>query len=158
QILGMETAEVKTHSKLLAELLNPNGSHLQGDIFLKLFVEYLNNLKTSEKNFFLPDDHKIQLNTEKSIVQIEKHIGKRNDDEGGRIDICIIEDESAKQNLICIENKIYAGEQDKQMQRYGNYAKNYTKSHLFYLTLWGNETNTKGDEVVYPISYKTHIL
>lgn len=158
QILGMETAEVKTHSRFLAELLNPNGSHMQGNTFLKLFIEYFNTLEIAKGISFLPDNHKIDLKSEKSKVQVEKFIGWKNDDEGGRIDICITEDESNKQNIICIENKIYAGEQDKQMQRYGNYAKNFTNSHLFYLTLWGNETKTNGSETVYPISYKTHII
>jgi len=33
-ILGMESDEVSTHSRFLAELLNKNGSHGQKDIFL----------------------------------------------------------------------------------------------------------------------------
>ncbi len=39
KILKVETKEVKTHSAFIAELLNPQGSHGQGDVFLKLFVE-----------------------------------------------------------------------------------------------------------------------
>lgn len=41
-VLGVETSEVK-HSSFLAELLNPEGSHRQGEIFLKHFLnlEYL---------------------------------------------------------------------------------------------------------------------
>ena len=38
-ILGLSTKEVRTHSAFIAELLNPKGSHGQGDTFLKLFVE-----------------------------------------------------------------------------------------------------------------------
>ena len=150
QILGMETAEVKTHSRFLAELLNPKGSHMQGGTFLKLFVESLNNAQLYEES------DKIWLNTEKSSVQVEKYIGQKIDDEGGRIDICIKDADS--QHIICIENKIYAGEQDKQMERYGNYAKNFKKSHLFFLTLWGDEATTSGNERVYSISYKMHIV
>src|SRR5690606_41341365 len=71
RILGMETAEVKTHSRFLAELLNPKGSHLQGDVFLKLFIDYLNNLKLIEEN------NEIELKPEQSNVQIEKYIGKK---------------------------------------------------------------------------------
>lgn len=36
-ILGMETKEVQTHSRLLYELLNPAGSHNMGDRFLREF-------------------------------------------------------------------------------------------------------------------------
>lgn len=36
-ILKMETAENKTHSNFIAELLNPKGSHLKGSIFLERF-------------------------------------------------------------------------------------------------------------------------
>ena len=63
-ILGMERKEVKTHSKFLAELLNPKGSHLQGDMFLKLFIEYLNKVAISDENIeiLLPDEDKINLN------------------------------------------------------------------------------------------------
>ena len=38
-ILQMESAEVKTHSAIIAELLNPQGSHSQGTLFLKLFLQ-----------------------------------------------------------------------------------------------------------------------
>ena len=149
RILGMETAEVKTHSRFLAELLNPKGSHLQGDVFLKLFIDYLNNLKLIEEN------NEIELKPEQSNVQIEKYIGKKTENEGGRLDINISDNQG---NIICIENKINAGEQDKQMLRYANFGEKFKKSHLFFLTLWGNESLTKDDKVVYPISYKTHII
>jgi hypothetical protein len=36
-LLGVSTAEVRTHSAMLAELLNPHGSHAQGILFLKQF-------------------------------------------------------------------------------------------------------------------------
>lgn len=158
RILGMETAEVKTHSRFLAELLNPKGSHLQGDAFLKLFISYLNNIKLIEENnqqrSFLKN--RIELNSENAKIEVEKYIGRKIDEKGGRIDICITD--SVGDNIICIENKIYAGEQDKQMQRYDNYAKKFKNRHLFFLTLWGNETKTNGKELVYPISYKIHII
>lgn len=157
QILGMETAEVKTHSKFLAELLNPKGSHLQGDIFLKLFVEYLNNANSEEENTFLLQENKINLNSEKSQIQVEKHIGKIFDNEGGRIDITI---EDTENRLICIENKIYAGEQDNQLLRYKNFGDKFKECHLIFLTLNGNKSSTLNEEdgIVYSISYKKHII
>ncbi|MBH1960411.1 MAG: PD-(D/E)XK nuclease family protein, partial [Flavobacteriia bacterium] len=159
QILGMETAEVKTHSKFLAELLNPKGSHLQGDIFLKLFLEYLNNTKIDKDSneIFLLNEDEIILNTEKSNTQVERYIGQKTEITGGRIDIAI---EDNEKNLICIENKIYAGEQENQILRYSNYGKTFKKCHSLFLTLDGYETATlnKEDGIAYSISYKKHII
>ena len=158
-ILGMERKEVKTHSKFLAELLNPKGSHLQGDMFLKLFIEYLNKVAISDENIeiLLPDEDKINLNFEKSTIHIEKYIGIKEETEGGRIDV-VIEDYDG--NLICIENKIDAREQENQLLRYDNYGKRFKKCHLLFLTLDGKQSATLDKEVgkVYPISYKKHII
>ena len=38
-ILDVSSKEVKLHSNFLAEMLNPKGSHMQGDTFLKLFLK-----------------------------------------------------------------------------------------------------------------------
>jgi len=38
RVLGVGHLEVKTHSPILAELLNPKGKHGQGDVFLSLFL------------------------------------------------------------------------------------------------------------------------
>src|SRR5690606_1578346 len=38
-LLQVETDEVRTHSRFIAELLNPNGTHNQGDVFLKKFLQ-----------------------------------------------------------------------------------------------------------------------
>lgn len=125
RILGVGYSEIK-HSMFLCELLNRNGSHGQGDVFLKLFVE----------TFKIGDFDAIgDFNTEISTAVVEYHVGQKTDEEGGRIDI-FIED---KNNCIIIENKIYAGDQENQILRYHNHAKKYGNSFLFYLTLWGDE-------------------
>lgn len=159
QILGMETAEVKTHSKFLAELLNPDGSHLQGDIFLSLFINYLNEFDESNKDHkeYLFGDDKIKLIPNKAKIVIEKFIGKKTDTEGGRIDMTI---EDSENRIICIENKIYAVEQDKQLLRYSNFANKYKEFHLIFLTLNGNKCSILNEDEgkVYSISYKKHIV
>jgi len=38
-ILGIESRENKTHSAFLAEMLDPKGSHLKNEVFLKLFLQ-----------------------------------------------------------------------------------------------------------------------
>lgn len=120
KVLGLTTNEVRTHSAFLAELLNPKGSHGCKDAFLKLFIEQINI---------------DGFNTENAIVQVEKHIGLINSDytEGGYIDIIVTNTEN---RAIIIENKIYAGDQFKQLCRYQNYGEKSLKSfNLIYLTL-----------------------
>jgi hypothetical protein len=92
RIIKLGSAEVRMHSAFLAELLNPNGSHGQKDIFLKLFIE-----------IFCYRQNKID--TASCNVVIEKYIGRLNTEksEGGKIDI-LITDKSG--NQIIIENKI----------------------------------------------------
>ncbi len=122
----------------MAELLNPAGSHEQGNVFLKLFLSH----------FDIAD-----FDPSSVVVKVEFHTGAVNEDTGGRIDILITD---ARRNHIIIENKIYAREQDKQMQRYAKYGGE--KAHLFFLTLEGVTSET-ADEVNYrPISYKEDIL
>ena len=126
-IMRMESDEVRTHSRFLGELLNPNGSHNQGDVFLKIFV-----------NLFTDD---LDLDTKNTIVNIEHYIGPKTEDTGGIIDL-IISDEVGR--TIMIENKIYAGEQNNQLLRYHNFKPD---GKLLYLTLYGHESSQSNNSV-----------
>lgn len=123
KIIKFKSDELK-HSAFLAELLNPKGSHGQGSIFLKLFIE---------KNKIL------NFSCETAVVTIEKWIGNKNDIEGGRIDIFI---EDQKGNFITIENKVDAKDQEKQLIRYHNHH----PKNIFYLTKFGVEANSISTE------------
>src|SRR5690606_24060533 len=127
-ILNMEHKENGTHSAFLGELLNPNGSHSKGNLFLKLFLQIVGNNT---------------INLENASVILEKHIGIRDDANllGGRVDIYITD----LVNSICIENKIYAADQNVQLQRYCNHNKEYNT--VYYLTLDGSDASkeSKGD-------------
>lgn len=72
-ILKLENNEVKTHSALLGELLNPKGSHGMKTAFLELFL----NEVFENKRYLIP---------ESTSINIEEHIGKINSDytEGGK--------------------------------------------------------------------------
>lgn len=129
RILEVTSDEVRLHSRLLGELLNPKGSHGRGDVFLKLFL----NLIKSKSDIFTPQ--LTRFNTAIAIVKIEYHIPayiSSDKLEGGRIDIKI---ESGQENII-IENKIYAGDQYNQLIRYYNFDRT---APLIYLTLDGKE-------------------
>lgn len=111
KIMGMARSEVHTHTPIITDLLNPKGSHGQGDIFLKIFVER-----------FSPN---FDINT-KVVVEREKREGK------DQFDILIRNDHQ----IMIIENKIYASDQSRQLNRYYSYciAKN-KQPILIYLSL-----------------------
>lgn len=145
-ILKMERMENNTHSAFIKELLDPKGTHLKDGIFLKLFLECIENS---------------DLDVTTAKVELEKHIGTRDDKNktGGRIDIFISD---ARGNYVSIENKIDAQDQNVQIERYCNYYKG--KNKVYYLTLDGKSPDkTSCGELeagtdYYLLSYKNHIL
>ena len=110
-ITGISSDEVVI-CKLLCELLDPKGSHCQGDAFLRLFVNGTLKLNFSEPDYTSVSVHK------------EYNVNRR------RIDIVII----SLNYMIPIEVKIFAGDQDGQCF---DYSKIRQKSNLYYLTLDG---------------------
>ena len=145
QIIGLTSDEVRVHSAFLATLLDPQGSHRQGDLFLQLFTKQLSQIV-------------YDFDTKSAVVECEKYIGRMTETTGGRIDIHI---EDKKGHKIIIENKIYAPDQTNQLIRYHNYAPDAV---LLYLTLDGKEPgkDSAGDlieeEQYYLISYSNEIL
>lgn len=75
-ILRVESKETSMHSAFLVELLNPRGSHGQGDVFLDLFVEVLGKNKALE----------IDLDVANATAYKEKYVGPINKErtEGGK--------------------------------------------------------------------------
>ena len=137
-VIGLWSEEVRLHSAMLAELLNPEGSHGCSDAFLIAFIEDV--LKKD-----LPNGVS-SLN--KAVVTTEYNIGTISDDgmKGGRIDIVIeMPQESGIPSLI-IENKIYVGDQPNQLARYYHFAlDNFHPSGNFkilYLTLYGSDASS----------------
>ena len=150
-IINIERYELK-HSALIANLLDPKGSHGCGDAFLRAFFEIA-----------LKDAYPFEECTPPQSYT-EYYTGPIAGDTGGRIDILV---KSSHYGLI-IENKIYAGDQNKQLTRYDNYGKETFGADgylLVYLTLYGcdaskESTATKSaEEVGYlRLSYAEDIL
>ena len=142
-ILDRRSDEVKSHSAMLAELINPKGSHGMKDKFLKLFIEMLNGKFDPNIHYNQNNDFKcISLeNREDTKPLVEFYIGDISEDktEGGRIDLLL----TNKDYNICIENKIYAKDQYFQLRRYYNYLNKDTSKNniLIYLTLDGKEAS-----------------
>lgn len=141
-VCGVNHYEV-THSAILAEFLNPQGSHGQGDTYLKAFLSVIG------ANNFLSE-----FDTSTASVATEDRLPD------GRLDILIA---NSKGQAVIIENKIYAPDQPEQLIRYNNFALDkYHRGNyaLLYLTLWGSEaSNQSAKGVEYTcISYKNTIL
>lgn len=161
KIIDLSTKEVRLHSCLIAELLNPKGSHGQGDRFLKAFISVINNSivqgQTLPASFCLGN-----FDTASAKVEVEFYIGaiNREETEGGRIDIHL--EDGLKQHIL-IENKIDAVDQPNQLLRYHNYDQ---KALLLYLTQDGRDPSeasvggkTASKERFFQcLSYKTTIV
>ena len=142
-LLGCERQEVTVHSRMLYELLNPNGSHGCGDLFLRAFF-----------------DRVLQKPYPKSgaTIRREASIG-RETGVSGRIDLLI----EGKSICYPIEVKVNAPDQPAQIARYDSFAKKQAKeSQVFYLTLDGyepSEDSTGGDnELAQCISFQTPMV
>lgn len=124
KIIDLTTDEVRLHSQIIAELLNPKGSHGQGALFLEKFIESTGT-------------HGILQDLDGVNVIVEFSIGPVTNTTGGRIDILL---RDQRNNLLIIENKIYAGDQENQLLRYFNFAKSIEEKGghfaIIYLTLF----------------------
>ena len=119
-----ETDEEKTHTTFLYEILRPDGLHGMKDAFLKDFFKTVLKIK----------------NNPKTVNVIQECFIDSLDDIYGRPDICI-ETDSARYP---IEIKIYADDQDKQIERYYDFAKKKSEmSQVYYLTLNGRTPSEK---------------
>lgn len=140
RICGVNHYE-NTHSAIIAELLNPNGSHGLKGRLLECFIETIGDFFTVD-GF---DSKNARVKTEHST-------------EEGRIDILI---EDSQNKSIIIENKIYAVDQRKQLQRYDRYAQTYRNGYqILYLTLLGDPASEQsaGNISYLSISYKENII
>ncbi len=140
KILRIRHHEVKTHSPILSELLDPKGQHGQGAMFLRLFLTRF-DIRGFDSN--------------SARVEPEYRIGPVIGDFGGRIDILL---RDRNYSTIIIENKIYAPDGLNQLVRY---RQAFPRAELFYLTLYGRAPDGVPAAIIASlkcISYKTDIL
>lgn len=131
-ILRKPNDEVNLHSKFIFELLNPQGSHQQGDRFLKLFFQ--------------------ELELDETTLEYQVFREKFN------IDILI----TTQNRAIIIENKIETQDHSEQLSRYYKKIEEegYSEDEItfFYLTLFETEPNEINmREKVKNITYKYEI-
>lgn len=146
-ILRDEDEEVMLHSRFLFELLNPKGSHNMRQLYLWFFLETIGG----SKNISLPGFDYDSLAG--SAVYRERQ----------NIDLLIF---LSGGYTIIIENKINAGDQEAQLERYYNivvdqYRRDRDKLFMFYLTLDGHSPSAYSTcnlkHPVYCISYADEI-
>jgi hypothetical protein len=158
-ILKLQSSEVRFHTPILANLLNPMGSHAQGDIFYKHFLAACllrhGRLIDGANNVNLAD---LYVKDEKSTNY-------------GNIDILIESREAFNRFVIIIENKVWAKDQHRQLYRYLCYARKELglqpdRIRIVYLTPYGKEPSYDGlnpdekkelKEVLVLASYTDHI-
>jgi hypothetical protein len=153
ELLGVDRVEAK-HSDLLADLLDPRGSHGQGPFFLNSFLRYCES-KLSTFPTILEREVK---RSDFVFVKAEFYSGY------GRPDIIAFSRTPAF--AVIIENKIDAGDQPQQLERYWrllerDFALGGTRCALLYLTPSGRDPTDSDDippEVAYScMSYDLHI-
>jgi hypothetical protein len=129
RVLGVERDEVRTHSRMLAALLDPSGTHAQGDRFLRSFLSHKKMIRA--------------LHTEAegrwSVATEETHLPY------GRFDI-VIRSTNPK-IVIVIENKVDAFERKDQCSDYSKWLGEITRNGdvrgaLVYLTPDGREAKS----------------
>jgi len=108
-ILNVRHRETKLHTPFLIHLLNPKASHEQDSLFLNTFLTEVLHLP-----FTYEELSQFEIHEELSTLE-------------GRLDIIMTFKLKGVKKSIVIENKIYAGDQDKQLDRYYNYLRHDLK-------------------------------
>ncbi|MDG1275681.1 MAG: PD-(D/E)XK nuclease family protein [Algoriphagus sp.] len=130
RLLDWERKEPEFHTKFLFELLDPKGSHEMKSIFFDEFIRVINDILPSEINF--PSYSSAHIEAKKEI-----YIGKVNfeNQEGGTIDLYFETDTFA----LAVENKIYSGLGNLQLERYYEFLnrKTYKTRVLILLSPFG---------------------
>ena len=138
QLCGVNHYELK-NSMVLRELLSPKGMHGLGERPLNAFAKMFN------------------LGTFTTDADVSCEVtGFIKDSSVGRFDIIITDGDK---NVCIIENKIHAGEQSEQLERYCKWLRtqNYKRKSLIFLTLDGHKSVTfeegKGDVKYVRVAY-----
>lgn len=145
-----EADEVRLHTRFLHCLLDPNGLHDCGPVFLNLFFATLNEIPGLDHK-----DMKVCL-TVPASGQHWKVTKEQSRPPHGQIDLLLERPGFG----IAIENKIHAREQDRQLAAYSDYLKHQHGAswRMIYLTVDGKKSETHEDNPYLRISYRDHIL
>jgi len=146
RILGRECDEDRTHTPMLADLLDPSGSHGQGHLFLREFLAQCQR----EPEFPLPHG---DVEAERWFVDTQRVTAF------GNLDMVI--SCPGLRTVVVIENKVYAPEQEDQLLRYSDWLATRTQAYgvqaLVYLTPNGHASKTAHGRPYFRLSYRDDI-
>jgi len=133
RVLNIGHRETKLHTPLLRELFDAEGTHGQGALFFRTFLKQL-HLKLGSRTFSTLDVLDYVQDQFDGSYKCRTEIS---DPDTGRMDLIIERVGKEPSFCIVIENKIYAREQENQLQRYGQYLVKHpappAQKHLVYL-------------------------
>ena len=141
---NLAKSEVR-HLNFITNLINPNGSHMQNDTYLKLFIDELLEFEN------LANDENLQKFCSGSNihVQTEYNIGN------GRIDMWLENDDF----IIAIEGKTETEDHDGQLKKYDDFLQKQNKPYLlFYLTKTGDSPRYEAPDTVELLGFNDTIL
>jgi len=145
---GVKRDEVGTHSAFIADLLDPEGSHGQGDVLLELF---LSQVARTAGLSGIADSTRVT----DWVVSTEKWTSQ------GILDIVVRS--RTKPLLLVIENKIHAADQKNQLERYRSWMSDQDQPSdpghklLLYLTLDGRDCEDAEGIRYHRLSYEKDI-
>ena len=113
RVLNISHLETKLHTPFLLDLLKSEGTHGQGTLFFRAFLEQLGVCDERELSFYTRTPFDDRYKCREEVF----------DRESGRKDIVIerLSCEKDKRFCVVVENKIGAGEQEGQLRRYWEY-------------------------------------
>lgn len=139
RLLGLVELE-RTHSRILADLLNPRGTHGQSGLFLESFLDHV-GLRDIKPKLIIPGAN-VEVSSEHPIT-------------GGRPDIVV---RCVPWLLLVIENKIKADENLTangvgQLEKYREWLNRQAaaEKRLFFLTIHGDKSRSGVEDI--DISY-----
>ena len=135
EVLSLQRDE-KFHSRFLASLLDPAGTHAQGSLFLERFLDHCAKR----------DDGFAYFRNQLGDQQLNRwHVRTEQSLDTGRADIWLQFPSGSQPRVrIIIENKIDAPEGKRQLERYGRIVYSRPLGALVYLTPNGAESETCG--------------
>jgi len=132
-ILQVSDMEIR-HSNMLGWLLDPNKNHGFDDFIIKSLYERISGKSSWGVKY---DSFKVLR-------------------EWRNIDLLLVSNES--KIVICIENKVHAGEGQHQLKKYKNIVdeeySNKFKKYFIYLTIDGSNASESNKEIWEPLSYE----
>ena len=147
--LHLERRETKLHSRFLAELLDPNGIHGQGERFLTEFIDLAKRSGLRSPSEWPEANYGARLweiTTEEAVNEYD------------RLDV-VLRCEKAK-FITVIENKIDAAEGTEQLLRYDQWLEEQRRfdfRNLVFLTPDGREPKTVSIDRCLCLSYREHV-